>query len=610
MEEKKRLNKKWMIGGSIALAAAVATTVTALVLLRPGRVSNAILMNINLDTMTDGDGNDLKKYTESDYESFLSDYKNGKLPAAYVTEFLFDGAGMYKTYDLDDYIEKGNDVTVKTLSSTILNLDTSGTVELAGEFTGMVAINTNNLDDDLKVVLNGVSIDTDSKKIPAIYVYNKDILYDVHKVTISAKEGTTNTIEGGKLKKVSLIDSASLDEFSSKYSGDAKEWYSEYTNYYGVYSAAELDKVLFAKATADSDDLKEGDPYYFYKAAGAISSDIDLYFEGAGELKVVSKNKEGIETKGNLAFTGGTGDYTILAEDDCLNTTTKSSGRTSNSSTRNALYINVNSLTAIVSLEADEGDAIDSNGTLTIDGGKIIALAKPGADAGLDSETGTYINGGTVIATGNMYDAINSDSKQKVVALTFGEGVKADETIALLDSNGSAVFTYTTDRAYTNLVYSSAKLADGDYTLYKGGKVTGEAKNGFVENVTNYDKSSATQLGYASAGNNGRGGFGGFNGGERPEMPSGERPEMPEGFNGGERPELPEGFDGKMPESFDGERPEMPEDFDGEWPGGVAGERPEGKPGEGTTNAKATNGTFSINSTVNLFSGVGALAKE
>ena len=590
MEEKKRLSKKWIIGGSIALAATVAATVAALVLLRPGRVSNAISMNINLDTMTDGDGNELKKYAEGDYESFLSDYNNGKLPAAYVTEFLFDGAGMYKTYDLDDYIEKGNNVTVKTLSSTILNLDTSGTVELAGEFTGMVAINTNNLDDDLNVALNGVSIDTDSKKIPAIYVYNKDISYDAYKVTISAKEGTTNTIEGGKLKKVSLVDSASLDEFSNKYSGDAKEWYSGYTNYYGVYSASEIENVLFAKVTADSDDLKEGDPYYFYKAAGAISSDIDLYFEGAGELKLVSKNKEGIESKGNLTFTGGIGDYTILSEDDCLNTTTKSI-RSSSNSVHNALYINVNSLIAIVSLEADEGDAIDSNGTLTIDGGKIIALAKPGADAGLDSETGTYINGGTIIATGNMYDAINSNSKQKVVALTFDDGIKADEMITLLDPNGSAVFAYTTDRTYTNLVYSSAKLADGDYTLYKGGRVTGEAKNGFVENVTNYDKSSATQLGYASTGNNGRGGFGGFNGDERPEMP--------EDFDDNDRPEM-----------LSGARPEVPEDFDGEWPGGVAGERPEGELGKETTNTKATNGVFSMNSVVNLFSGVGPLVKE
>ena len=590
MEEKKRLSKKWIIGGSIALAATVAATVAALVLLRPGRVSNAISMNINLDTMTDGDGNELKKYAESDYESFLSDYNNGKLPAAYVTEFLFDGAGMYQTYDLDDYIEKGNNVTVKTLSSTILNLDTSGTVELAGEFTGMVAINTNNLDDDLNVALNGVSIDTDSKKIPAIYVYNKDISYDAYKVTISAKEGTTNTIEGGKLKKVSLVDSASLDEFSNKYSGDAKEWYSGYTNYYGVYSASEIENVLFAKVTADSDDLKEGDPYYFYKAAGAISSDIDLYFEGAGELKLVSKNKEGIESKGNLTFTGGIGDYTILSEDDCLNTTTKSI-RSSSNSVHNALYINVNSLIAIVSLEADEGDAIDSNGTLTIDGGKIIALAKPGADAGLDSETGTYINGGTIIATGNMYDAINSNSKQKVVALTFDDGIKADEMITLLDPNGSAVFAYTTDRTYTNLVYSSAKLADGDYTLYKGGRVTGEAKNGFVENVTNYDKSSATQLGYASTGNNGRGGFGGFNGDERPEMP--------EDFDDNDRPEM-----------LSGARPEVPEDFDGEWPGGVAGERPEGELGKETTNTKATNGVFSMNSVVNLFSGVGPLVKE
>lgn len=60
-------------------------------------------------------------------------------------------------------------------------------------------------------------------------------------------------------------------------------------------------------------NLKEGDHLYFYKASGAISSDIDLYFEGEGYLEVNSKNKEDIETKGNLTLSGGTGDYVIYS---------------------------------------------------------------------------------------------------------------------------------------------------------------------------------------------------------------------------------------------------------------------------------------------------------
>ncbi len=541
MEEKVDNKKKIIIISSIigVLTAIIVAVVLTIIFARGGS-DDADKISINL-----GDTSSLKTYTSDDYDSFKSDYNNNSLPAVYVTEFLFDGVGMYKTYDLDDFIEDGNDAKVKALSAQVFNISASGDFEFTGEITGgMIAVNTNNLNGDVNIILNGVKLDTDSKKIPAVYVYNKDITYDEHKVTIKTAEGTENYLEGGKFKKVSLVDKNSLADYASKYSGDASTWYQEYSNYYGVYTAEEIENILFAKVTADSEDLADGDPYYFYKGAGAISSDIDLYFEGTGILNVVSKNKEGIETKGSLSFTGGTGDYIINAEDDCLNTTTKSTV----SGAHNALYINVKSLRAIVSLEADEGDAIDSNGTLTIDGGNIVALAKPGADAGLDSEKGTYINGGTIIATGNMFDAISSESKQNFLALSFSEAVDINDVIRFTNSDGQEIFVHETNRAYTNLVYSSSSLIDGEYTLTKNDEL----------------------MGYASTGN--MGGMG---------QPGGE----------------PGGMPGEMGEP--GETPpEMP---DGEMPGG---ETPSGM------NGAATNKTFTISGISNLFSGVAVYSEE
>ena len=475
-------------------------------------------VSVNLSDLTYKESNgytDLKAYTISDFGSFLNDYRSGSLPQVYVTEFVFDGVDMYRTYDLDDFIDDGNDMSVDVLSTTALNINTTGDVVLSGDLEGMVLVNTNGISDDINIVLDGVNIDTDSKKIPAIYVYNKDISYTDHEVTISAKEGTRNYIEGGKFKKVSLIGSDELANYSNKYSGETSDWYSKYTNYYGVYTSDQVNDILFAKVTASSDDLKDGDPYYFYKGAGAISSDIDLYFNGSGYLEVTS-SKEGIETKGNLVFSGGIGDYVINALDDCLNTTTKNGDNI-----RNDMIIDVNSLTAIVEMEADEGDALDSNGTLTINGGTIIALSHPGSDAGLDSENGTYINGGTIVATGDMYDEIKSDSKQSFIGLSFGDRIVTDDIITLTDSSDNVIFSYKTDRTYSNLVYSSSKLVNGDYSLYKNGNVSGESFNGFYDSVSSF--SDGIALGYTGTGM----GFGGrgFTG-ERPEMPNGERPNM------------------------------------------------------------------------------------
>lgn len=554
----------------------------------------------NLKYVDKKEEGDLKKYTQEEFETFLNDYNNGNLPKVYVTEFIFDGVSMMKAYDLDDYIEEGNDYVTKALTINAVNINTSD-VELTGELTGMIAVNTNDIKKDINIVLNNVKIDTDSKKSPAIYVYNKDITYTDHKVTIIPKEGTKNYIEGGKLKKTSLIAIEELSNYTNNYSGDAKTWYETYTNYYGVYTKEQINNILFATVKADSEDLQDGNPYYYYKASGAISSDIDLYFEGAGYLSVTSKNKEGIETKGNLTFASGIGDYVVSAQDDCLNTTTSSS---ENTNARNTLTIDVNSLVAIVSLEADEGDAIDSNGTLTINGGTIIALSKPGQDAGLDSDKGTYINGGTVIATGDMYDEISSESKQNFIALSFNGKVNTDTLITLLDSNDNAIFSYKTDRIYSNLIYSSKTLKEGTYYLYKDGTIEGANNNGLYTDISSYMK--GTLLSYSSTGIQGGMGMpngmgqmnsGEFNG-ERPEMSNGEnmtppnmdnseRPEMPN--QNSERPEIPSGDNMTAPDMNDNnERPEMSNDMNQ----------------NSIDTATASNKEFTISGIANIFSGV------
>ena len=486
-------------------------------------------INVNLSNLTYDDG-ELKKYTKDDFNTFLEDYNNGNLPSIYVTEFLFDGVGMYKTYDLDDFIEEGNDIELEVLDITCININTSGNVILTGNITGgMIAMNTNSNNKDTNIILNNVKIDTDSKKVPAVYVYNKDITYTGSKVTIKTVTGTKNYIEGGKLKKVSLIGSDELDSYANSYTGDNMTNYSTYNNYYGVYTKSEIDNILFAKVKADNEDLQDGDPYYYYKGSGAISSDIDLYFEGEGYLEVTSKNKEGIETKGNLEFIGGTGDYVINSMDDALNTTTSDS---ENDDARNDLTINVELMTAIVSTDADEGDAIDSNGKLTINGGNILAVAQAGQDAGIDSEKGIYINGGTVIATGDMYDQVSSESKENYMVLSFGNKVNADTLITLLDSNDNVVMAYKTDRQFTNLVYSSSNLTDGTYYLYRDGEITGDVVNGIYTGITNYTK--GTQLGYSSS--EMQGGMGGPNanqdGGTPPDNNGNTPPEKPDGDMG------------------------------------------------------------------------------
>ena len=442
---------------------------------------------VNLESLKYSTNNKTYK-TITEYktlEEFLEDYNSNKLPSIYITDFLFDGVDSVKTPDLDDFIENdSNDTKIKTLDIKVININTIGDIQFTGEIKGaMIGVDTNNKKGNINIILNNASIDTDSKKAPAIYVYNKDKNYTDCKVTIKTLANTKNYIEGGKLKKVSLLGSNELDKYSNYYSNDNLTNYNKYSSYYGIYTSDEIKNILFATVEADNEDLNDGDPLYFYKASGAISSDIDLYFEGKGYLKVTSKNKEGIETKGNLTFSGGTGDYEIYAEDDCLNTTTANN---SNNEVRNDLTINVNSLLAYVNEDADEGDAIDSNGKLIINGGTIYAFANPNSgDAGLDSENGTSINGGSIIATGNMQDAISGESKQNFIYASFNT-INKDTLIVLKDQDDKIITAFKTSRNIRNILYSSKDLKYKSYKIYTNGEIDGEETNGLYTKINSY----------------------------------------------------------------------------------------------------------------------------
>ena len=149
----------------------------------------------------------------------------------------------------------------------------------------------------------------------------------------------------------------------------------------------------------------------------------------------------------------------------------------------------------MVSEDADEGDAIDSNGTLTINGGTIYAFAHPtSGDAGLDSEYGTYINGGTIIATGNMTDQISSDSKQKFLYVNFNKQISADTLIAIKDQDDKVITAFKTSRTIKTLLFSSADLDYKSYTVYTGGEIDGEETNGLYTKINSYSNGEETSV--------------------------------------------------------------------------------------------------------------------
>src|SRR5690606_30845969 len=116
----------------------------------------------------------------------------------------------------------------------------------------------------------------------------------------------------------------------------------------------------------------------------AIYAEAPLRITGPGAL-TVDAVYEGISSTTEIVISSG--EIVVRAGEDGLNVSEE--GISSILVTTGYLFI-----------ESETGDGIDSNGSLEITGGTVIAYtALASGESGLDADGGIFINGGTVVAT-------------------------------------------------------------------------------------------------------------------------------------------------------------------------------------------------------------------
>ena len=338
-----------------------------------------------------------------------------------------------------------------------------------------------------------------------------------------------------------------------------------------------------ARIYKDNDQQKK-----LHKYDGAFYSRMSLNLAGGtagtGVLNITADN-EGLNSELHLTINGGK--INIQSQDDGINT---------NEDNVSVTTVNGGALHIVAGL-GSEGDGIDSNGWLVINGGVVISIAKPQSDSGLDSDCGSYINGGYVVATGSTMDWAESDSDQVTMNLQFASSQGADEAIIVTDLEDHVVFAYDPDkdettgahnRGYQGAVISCPQFQVGEtYQVYVGGDVEGTETDGLYDAATVTGFSGAALQQYTGT-DVGRG-FG-HPGGQRPDgFDPGDGQQPPEGFElHGDGQQPPEGFevpgDGQQPpEGFeapgDGQQP--PEGFErpdeGQQPPNGMDRRPDGE---------------------------------
>lgn len=346
-----------------------------------------------------------------------------------------------------------------------------------------------------------------------------------------------------------------------------------------------------AKIYKDSEGEKK-----LWKQDGAIYSYQSLNVFGPGALTLTAAN-EGLDTELHLTVLGG--DILIRSQNDGINT---------NEDGVSVTTIHGGNLRIIAGL-GQEGDGIDSNGYLVIRGGTVVSAANPAADAGLDSDLGSYIHGGTVLALGSAMDWAESDSGQVTMNLQFAQAQSGALTVTRMD--GTVVFAYdpaadetlgTDVRPYRGAILSCPSLRQGDNCqIYTGGQLSGQASNGLYVMAAGLE--GGTRMGYT--GTDVTMGFGG----PGPEMPGGMEPpqgmEMPEGMEPPQGMEPPEAMEKPEDHSLLPDR--KPGDFEKQ-PGGQMQPPDQGSFGDrNRQNAGEANGVFYLQDMVNFFSGLTAL---
>lgn len=124
-----------------------------------------------------------------------------------------------------------------------------------------------------------------------------------------------------------------------------------------------------------------------------------------------------------------------------------------------------------ITLEA-KGDAIDSNGSLEINGGTVFVTGPTSnGDGALDYALDAACNGGTILIAGSAGMAQDFSSAAQPSAFVQAKGA-AGQKIVVADQTGAELFSYTPSAAFETVIASAPDFEDGqEYSLIIGDSI-------------------------------------------------------------------------------------------------------------------------------------------
>lgn len=324
-----------------------------------------------------------------------------------------------------------------TVSGDTITISKGGTYAFSGESDQVaVVVDTKQ---DVSIVLNGATMSNQQGSV----IYGKQS----KSITIETAEGTENTLIDGSSYSGDEEQKAVISSNDDLiFTGEGSLTITR--NYKHCISGD--DSIVFQDGTYDltatvkdgvhcNDAITvEGGTFTISAVSDCMESEGDLTISG-GTITGESQD-EGLEGKNDITVNGG--NISLTVTDDGLNA-------------GNAITIEEGE----IEITTTQGDAMDSNGSFIINGGKIVAYGGSAPEGALDCDNAQIaINGGTTIAVGDANSEISTDSKQASVLL--GQYNKGD-VIAITTEDGDEVISFTLKEARSNVIVSSEKLSQG-----------------------------------------------------------------------------------------------------------------------------------------------------
>lgn len=226
-----------------------------------------------------------------------------------------------------------------------------------------------------------------------------------------------------------------------------------------------------------------------YANPKALQADGNLYVYG-GDIDIYTENDggEGLESKDCVYILGG--NITIDTYDDAINAT-------------NHIQIDCGTVYA----RSRGNDAIDSNGTITINGGFVVAQGTNAPEGSFDCDNNTFtITGGVVVGIGGQIS--NPTSSVCTQHIIVYNGITNGTALQIVDADGNDLLTFQVPNysgggpgggpgggGGLTLLFTSSELQEGTIVVKQGGSISGgEEFYGYFEDAEYSGETSSQEI--------------------------------------------------------------------------------------------------------------------